>query len=72
MLRAGTTSVSNQGDCLALVTGTGFMTAKGELVRQILYPRPTKFKFYSDSFKFVAAMGVIAVLGFLWCLTSFI
>jgi hypothetical protein len=35
------------------------------LSRSILFPKPTKFKFYEDSFKFVAVMGVIAFLGFI-------
>lgn len=48
-----------------LVTSTGFMTTKGSLVRDILYPREIKFKFYSDGYKFVAIMAVLAVVGFL-------
>jgi cation-transporting ATPase 13A3/4/5 len=34
-------------------------------VRDILYPKPTKFKFYRDSLIFVAFMAVLAVIGFL-------
>jgi cation-transporting ATPase 13A3/4/5 len=48
-----------------LVTRTGFVTTKGALVRDILFPKPTKFKFYEDSLIFVAAMAVVAVVGFL-------
>jgi cation-transporting ATPase 13A3/4/5 len=47
------------------VTSTGFLTTKGSLVREILYPKEIKFKFYSDGYKFVGIMAVIAVLGFL-------
>lgn len=32
--------------CFALVIRTGYVTTKGALVRDILYPRATKFKFY--------------------------
>lgn len=49
---------------LALVTNTGFLTTKGSLVRDILYPKEIKFKFYEDGMKFVAIMASIAVLGF--------
>ena len=50
--------------CLALVIRTGYLTTKGALVRDILYPRPTKFKFYQDSLTFVAAMALVGLLGF--------
>ena len=43
---------------------TAFVTTKGNLVRDILYPKPNKFKFYQDSLKFIFSMGLLAVLGF--------
>lgn len=49
----------------ALVTCTGFMTTKGSLVRDILYPREISFKFYTDGYKFVAIMAFLAIVGFL-------
>lgn len=52
---------------LGLVIRTAFVTTKGNLVRDILYPKPTKFKFYRDSFIFVGFMAIIAVIGF--CIT---
>lgn len=51
--------------CLALVTSTGFLTTKGSLVRDILYPREITFKFYTDGYKFVGIMAVLAILGFM-------
>lgn len=33
-------------------------------MRDILYPKILKFKFYSDSLKFVGIMGLIALTGF--------
>ncbi|KAM4872560.1 polyamine-transporting ATPase 13A2 [Thomomys bottae] len=48
---------------LAVVTRTGFCTAKGGLVSSILHPRPISFKFYTHSMKFVAALSVLALLG---------
>ena len=32
----------------AVVIRTGFMTAKGELMRRILHPKPIQFRFYTD------------------------
>ena len=47
-----------------MVTSTGFMTTKASLVRNILYPREINFKFYTDGYKFVAIMAIVAVVGF--------
>ena len=49
---------------LGLVTNTGFLTTKGNLVRDILYPKEIKFRFYDDAMKFVAIMFIIALIGF--------
>ena len=47
-----------------MVIRTGFVTTKGALVRDILYPRETKFKFYQDSLTFVGVMAIVSVVGF--------
>lgn len=47
-----------------LVIRTGFITTKGSLVRDILYPKPNKFKFYRDSMIFIAIMFGCAMIGF--------
>lgn len=49
---------------MGLVTNTGFLTTKGSLVRDILYPKEIKFQFYADGMKFVAIMGITALVGF--------
>lgn len=33
-------------------------------MRDILYPREIHFKFYTDGYKFVAIMAVVAIIGF--------
>jgi cation-transporting ATPase 13A3/4/5 len=48
-----------------LVIRTGFITTKGGLVRDILYPKPNKFKFYRDSMLFIGIMFACALIGFL-------
>ena len=58
-IRAG-----DAGQVLALVTNTGFLTTKGSLVREILYPKETKFQFYRDGLKFILIMGVFAFAAF--------
>jgi magnesium-transporting ATPase (P-type) len=50
---------------LALVIRTGYVTTKGNLVRDILYPRPNTFRFYRDSMRFIALMACLAIVGFL-------
>lgn len=47
-----------------LVTSTGFLTTKGSLVRDILYPREINFEFYTDGLKFVGIMALVALIGF--------
>ena len=51
--------VAGQG-AYALVTRTGFVTTKGSLVRDVLYPQATKFKFYRDALIFVGLMAFVA------------
>ncbi|XP_044066518.1 cation-transporting ATPase 13A2 isoform X6 [Siniperca chuatsi] len=48
---------------VAVVTSTGFFTAKGNLVSSILYPQPTNFRFYQDSAKFLLILGFVAFIG---------
>ncbi|XP_069435362.1 polyamine-transporting ATPase 13A2 isoform X3 [Ovis canadensis] len=55
---------------LAVVTQTGFCTAKGGLVSSILHPRPLSFKFYKHSMKFVAALSVVALLGTIYSIIT--
>uniref|UniRef100_A0A672ICM7 P-type ATPase A domain-containing protein n=1 Tax=Salarias fasciatus TaxID=181472 RepID=A0A672ICM7_SALFA len=48
---------------VAVVTSTGFFTAKGNLVSSILYPQPIDFRFYKDAFKFLFILGFFALIG---------
>lgn len=47
----------------ALVIRTGYVTMKGALVRDILYPKPTKFTFERDAMVFVVGMALLAIVG---------
>lgn len=53
-----------QSAALAMVVRTGFSTTKGSLIRSMVFPKPTNFKFYRDSFKYIGFMTVVALLGF--------
>ncbi|XP_005338475.2 putative cation-transporting ATPase 13A5 isoform X1 [Ictidomys tridecemlineatus] len=59
---------SGQGPIRAVVLQTGYNTAKGDLVRSILYPRPLNFKLYSDAFKFLVFLACLGVVGFFYAL----
>ena len=48
---------------LGMVSLTGFTTVKGELIRTMLFPKPTNFKLYSDSFKFIGIFIIMALIG---------
>uniref|UniRef100_A0A8B9TCD3 ATPase 13A3 n=1 Tax=Anas platyrhynchos TaxID=8839 RepID=A0A8B9TCD3_ANAPL len=49
---------------------TGFSTAKGQLVRSILYPKPTDFKLYRDAYLFLLSLVVVAGIGFLYTIVN--
>lgn len=57
---------------LAMVVRTGFDTTKGALVRSMLFPKPSGFKFYRDSFRYISVMGCVALLGFVASFINFI
>lgn len=57
---------------LAMVVRTGFDTTKGALVRSMLFPKPSGFKFYRDSFRYISVMGCVALVGFAASFVNFI
>lgn len=63
---------SDEAAALALVVRTGFNTTKGALVRSMLFPKPSGFKFYRDSFRYISVMGLIAGIGFIASLFNFV
>ncbi|KAJ3281726.1 hypothetical protein HK104_011310, partial [Borealophlyctis nickersoniae] len=67
---SGTTTP--QPGALALCVRTAFNTTKGSLVRSMLFPKPNKFKFYRDSFRFIGVLAMIAGLGFIASFYNFI
>ncbi|VEL32152.1 unnamed protein product [Protopolystoma xenopodis] len=52
----------------ALVLRTGYLTTKGMLVRDVLYPRPLDMNFTKDAFRFLSIMAVIAIMGSIYSL----
>jgi P-type E1-E2 ATPase len=55
---------------LAVVINTGNITAKGALIRSILYPPPVDYKFEQDSYKFVALLASVAFCGFIFTVVT--
>uniref|UniRef100_A0A1I8HML9 Cation-transporting ATPase n=1 Tax=Macrostomum lignano TaxID=282301 RepID=A0A1I8HML9_9PLAT len=50
----------------AVVVRTGFMTAKGEMIRSILFPKPIEFKFNQDVIHYLMVLGMFALAGFVY------
>jgi cation-transporting P-type ATPase 13A2 len=44
-----------------MVINIGFYTIKGSLVRSIVYPKATKFRFDVDSYKYLAMMALVCL-----------
>lgn len=57
---------------LAIVARTGFNTTKGALVRSMLFPKPSGFKFYKDAFRYISVMGGVAGAGFVASFVNFV
>jgi len=53
------------GKVTGIVVRAGFATSKGSLILSILYPKPSTFKFFEQSMKFVFSMFCLALIGFI-------
>lgn len=50
----------------ALVIRVGFQTAKGELIRSIMFPKPVDYRFNKQINKFIGVLACAALVGFLY------
>ena len=57
---------------LAIAVRTGFNTTKGALVRSMLFPKPSGFKFYKDAFRYISVMAGVAAIGFIASFANFV
>ncbi|KAJ7324616.1 hypothetical protein JRQ81_017636 [Phrynocephalus forsythii] len=57
---------AGKGPARAIVLQTGFNTAKGDLVRSILYPKPLNFKLHREAFKFILCLLAIGIVGLVY------
>uniref|UniRef100_A0A670Z0W6 Cation-transporting ATPase n=1 Tax=Pseudonaja textilis TaxID=8673 RepID=A0A670Z0W6_PSETE len=60
------------GPARAIVLRTGFNTAKGDLVRSILYPKPMNFRLYRDALQFLLCLVVAAGIGMVYAICVFV
>ncbi|NXB00304.1 AT134 ATPase, partial [Cnemophilus loriae] len=61
----------DRGEVKAVVLRTGFNTAKGDLVRSILYPKPMNFKLYRDALRFLMCLIAFAAIGMIYTVCVF-
>ncbi len=72
VLFCGTDLRRVKGAARALVVRTGYHTAKGALIRQILYPKPSVFPFYRDALIVIFVLFVITLGAFGWAIWKFV
>ncbi|KFO94121.1 putative cation-transporting ATPase 13A4 [Buceros rhinoceros silvestris] len=65
------TKADDRGVVKAVVLRTGFSTAKGDLVRSILYPKPMNFKLYRDALRFLMCLIAFAAIGMIYAVCVF-
>ncbi|KAL2301167.1 hypothetical protein Nmel_011728, partial [Mimus melanotis] len=65
------TKADNRGGVKAVVLRTGLNTAKGDLVRSILYPKPMNFKLYRDALRFLMCLIAFAAIGMIYTVCVF-
>nr|XP_021392483.1 probable cation-transporting ATPase 13A4 [Lonchura striata domestica] len=65
------TKADDTGVVKAVVLRTGFNTAKGDLVRSILYPKPMNFKLYRDALRFLMCLVAFAAIGMIYTVCVF-
>jgi len=63
---------TSKEEVTALAIRTSYGTAKGSLIKSILYPKPCRLNFYADSMKFLGIMACIALIGFAFNIGRFI
>uniref|UniRef100_A0A8C5Q5X4 Cation-transporting ATPase n=1 Tax=Leptobrachium leishanense TaxID=445787 RepID=A0A8C5Q5X4_9ANUR len=66
------TKSTGQNQVKAVVLRTGFNTAKGDMVRSILYPKPMNFKLYRDAFRFLMILATVAIIGTIYTVAVFV
>lgn len=60
---------SEREEALGLVIRTSYSTIRGQIIRAILYPKKSKFKFRSESYKFLIVIGVFTIISYgVWLL----
>ncbi|XP_078523501.1 putative cation-transporting ATPase 13A4 [Lissotriton helveticus] len=62
---------SASGPARAVVLQTGFNTAKGDLVRSILYSRPVNFKLHQDAIRFIICLAVLGVIAMIYSIVIY-
>jgi magnesium-transporting ATPase (P-type) len=62
----GGSGAAIEGEVAAIVIRTGYLTAKGRLVRSILFPKEPSNDFFNDAVRFICALAALAGIGMIY------
>jgi len=62
----------NNRPARAVAIRTGLNTTKGNLIRSMMFPKPSTFTFHRDSMRFIGVLACFAVVAFSATLANFI
>ena len=71
-LYSGSRLLQVKGETKAIVMKTGYQTFKGNLIREILYPKVYTFQFMKDSFFFMGVMTFLTFVAFFFTIPKLI
>ena len=65
ILYSGTHCLKTKNNPVALVYRTGFLSFKGQILKEVVFQKVKRISFTEDSFKYIGLLAILPILGFL-------